>query len=556
MTRAEVSDKAWFEVNDTGLWYVEKRLLKKGDPYQEETRITFTPFEVRGRLRPVEGDNQRGVLLGFRDEIGQKKSLAVPLVDVSNETQIAAWMSDHGIPWDPGEKKRLLLYLNLPTEKVIRAYTRNGWQENDAFVVGDRVIGGEGHVMVTDTTVSTYETAGDYDQWKNEILPLIVRKPGWQLGLLIGLSSPLLQVVGSSIGYGFNLTGKSSTGKTVALRIAANVWGKPSAHRGAMKTWNMTVNGAEGLAASHSDVGLFLDEMERSDLNLVRNIVYLLANGTGKVAMKSNRDMLKVRSWRTNTFCTGEKAIEDMFRADGQHQAAGQGVRFLDLRAEPLLPQIDLETVQDLERQLMRCYGVVGPEFVRRLQGLEWGALGRRWFELTRDLYGGEDARVQRAAGGFALLALAGEIMDFDTEVVRVAFDDWQARSSEIVDDNLQIARRVLDFIDARMNSSILPLANDEGDLGDELDSKTGEGGYSYRERDGWYSDGLVWLLPAVLDKLRQGHGRNVFYQWCADQGVIKRRSSGQGWTRDVPKLTPRKTAILFDLDKLREICG
>jgi hypothetical protein len=546
LSRLPLDGAQWFVAREDGLWFVEKQTTKGGHVVEVPTRLTFEPFQVAGRLVPIDGDNQRGLLV----RLGERE-VTVPRANVATEADVAKWLADHGVRFDSRRKGLLSLYFSAADATPIRAYTRNGWQRDGAFVIGDTIISGEGRVMITDTFVSRFEQKGDFEQWRRDVLPLARMKPGWLFGVLEGLSSPLLGIVGSATGYGFNLTGRSSIGKTVALQASANVWGRPDA-TGCLKSFNTTLNAIEGLAEGHSDIGLPLDEMKKGDPRVIRDAVYLLANGRGKERMKSNADMIRQRNWRVNTLVSSEKTVEDLFDAEGQHQAAGQVVRFIDVQAESLLPELPLDEVKRFERVLFDCYGVAGPEFVRRLLAMPDGEAYRMWGEATRALYAGADARIERAAAGFALLIVAGRIMEIEIEVVRQVFVEWLATGVEAaLDDNLMILRAIRDHVDTNLASSILPLADED----DEWD-KTGEVGMSYRAREGWFSgegnEMIIYLLPPVLNRLREGHGRNVFYEWLKDRGLV--RCGEQRVAVRVPRLKKTTYAIAFDWAKVRDI--
>lgn len=378
-------------------------------------------------------------------------------------------------------------------------------------------------------------------------------KPGWVLGILVGLSSPLLYLLGSPSGYAFNLHGRSSTGKTYALAGAANVWGRPDKD-GCLRSFNTTANAMEGLAEGHSDIGLVLDEMKKADPKLIAESAYLLANGQGKERMKSNADMHRQRRWRLNTFMSSEKTLEDIFAALGEHQAAGQIIRAIDIEGEPLLPILDRADVQRFSDALIECYGVAGPAFVKRLVAMPEGTVRVMWDEATSSLYSGDDPRIERVAAGFALLLVAGKVMEIDTGVVFDAFNAWVESGVHIaLDDNSAILKEIVDFVNARKNASILPLREpeeDEMELEDGAGEKrigSGEAGGSSRDRDGWFDAAadMVYLMPSTLDKLRQGHGKQSFNKFLREHKLVSAGSDTR-IAKTVPKLTANVTAYAF----------
>ena len=86
------------------------------------------------------------------------------------------------------------------------------------------------------------------------------------LAACCAFAAPLLGPLGEQ-GRSFHLHGKSSSGKTTALRVAASVWGGEAGTGalGYVRQWRATGNGVEGLAQAHSDTLLAMDEIGTAD---------------------------------------------------------------------------------------------------------------------------------------------------------------------------------------------------------------------------------------------------------------------------------------------------
>lgn len=243
-----VSAVEWFAVSDEGMSHVMKK-----DDEKVVLPLTFSRFEVTGFLEPIDEDAARGLHI----DLGDRK-VVVKRGDIAKRDQLAAWLADHGVRYNPDGVSKLLKYVAMWYGDPITAYTSNGWQKNRAFVVGDRVINGEGVTLMPDANLK-YGTSTTLDEWRAEVLSRAHQKPGWLLGILFGLSSPVLERVNAPNGAFFNFAGQSRTGKTYALMAGAGCWGKPTKD-GCLRSFNTTVAGAEGLAREAADVGLFLDE--------------------------------------------------------------------------------------------------------------------------------------------------------------------------------------------------------------------------------------------------------------------------------------------------------
>ncbi|MDV7271941.1 hypothetical protein RYZ20_13655 [Thioclava sp. A2] len=276
--------------------------------------------------------------------------------------------------------------------------------------------------------------------------------------------------------------------------------------------------------------------------------------------MKSNAEMRKVRHWLCNAAMSSEKTVEGIFAEMDEAQAGGMILRLIDQDMNPFLPHIGAEDVRAFEDAVARCYGVAGPEFVRRLMDIDDGDLRARHRAALLDLYAGGDSRLERAAASYAQLIVAGEIMGIDTTVVSDAWRAWLdgVVEANVMDDHVGLARRIVDLIDAEMNAGIIRIGSAQDDdygNSDEVDDEVTERGYSSRTRLGWYDEERVYLASGTLDKMLRGFDKGAFCDWAVENGAMIRPQSDRrtGW---IPKLTPRRQAYWFDENGLRSVTG
>ena len=90
--------------------------------------------------------------------------------------------------------------------------------------------------------------------------------------------------------------GPSRIGKTTAAVCAASVIGK-GGRGGAIHQWRHTGNELEAVVAGNSDNLLVLDEIGQADAKEAGNIVYMLANRSGKLRMTKNITARPTSSW-------------------------------------------------------------------------------------------------------------------------------------------------------------------------------------------------------------------------------------------------------------------
>lgn len=189
--------------------------------------------------------------------------------------------------------------------------------------------------------------------------------------LAASFASPLLEPLGA-LPFFVHLWGvDSGTGKTVALMLAASVWGDPSVGR-YVKTFDSTVVGCEKTAAFLNHLPLCLDELQLSKDGRGRQNfdVYRLAEGVGRTRGNRSGGVDHTPTWRNTILTTGESPLT------GEGAGAGAVNRVIDIECasgDPAVPEGCGGWLSGLVRE---HYGHAGKAFVTRLYGEE-GALAQ-----------------------------------------------------------------------------------------------------------------------------------------------------------------------------------
>jgi putative DNA primase/helicase len=409
-----------YRVDDGGVWY---------DPPSDEgggPRRVCETLHVTALARDAQ-DNGAALLLEFDTPFRKGRRWLMPLSMLAGDgTAYRAELLNHGFmtPTDRHRRAWLTDYLQSrkPSE-LVRIVDRVGWHGR-AYVLPRETLGdGEGERIIFQSEApidATFGSRGTVDQWKERIGRLCVDNSRLAFSVGCAFAGPLLAWAPGTDGGGFHLVGKSSCGKTTALRVAASVWGG----RDYLQRWRATDNGLEGMAAQHSDALLCLDELAQLDAKVAGESAYMLANGQGKSRAGRTGAARPRLSWRLLFLSAGEIGLSEHMAEVGKRTRAGQELRMVDMPADPGAGLGLFEVCHGFTDS-----GTLAQHLTRACEAT-YGTPGRAWLEwlsdhtegLSRLVRDRIDAmvlalvpeaaagQVQRVGRRFALVAVAGEL--------------------------------------------------------------------------------------------------------------------------------------------------
>lgn len=191
----------------------------------------------------------------------------------------------------------------------------------------------------------------------------------------------------------------SGTGKTVALMVAASVWGDPAV--GAyVKTFDGTVVGMEKTAAFLNNLPFCLDELQLAKDSKGRTTfdVYKLAQGVGRTRGNRSGGVDLTPTWRNCILTTGESPLT------GTASGAGAVNRVIDIECKSA--QAVIKDGMRISGAVKRNYGFAGRKFVERLyQPGVIDQVSERYRELFRILSDRDTTEKQVMAAAAIILA-------------------------------------------------------------------------------------------------------------------------------------------------------
>lgn len=409
-------DYRQFDVRADGVWaWTETR--------QRFVKISSLITIEAVTCHKVTGDYGR--LLSWTDPDENRQQRIVPMEFLAGDgLQMRRLLLAGGAVIEPTRQKRELFmaYMSQTVDNRVSHVSKTGWCDKN-FVLPDQTIGEDDIVFQSETGErNLYACRGSIEQWNLKIGFYCQGNTRLMFSVSMGFAAPLLHLA-SLEGISFNLLGRSSQGKTTALKAAASVCGDSNY----MRSWRTTDNGLEAVAEAHNDTLLVLDEMGQiDDPAKAGAISYMLANGHGKSRARREGNSAPTRTWRVLVLSSGERSLADLARNEGQSVTAGQVLRVADI---PIDTGVhggfenlhNFSTGKELSEYLSQAcessessYGVplrafmkeviANPGYVKQKIKQYKEMFESRFVPLAAD------TQVNRIASYFALVAAAGEL--------------------------------------------------------------------------------------------------------------------------------------------------
>ena len=309
--------------------------------------------------------NEVKLTLAFRPP-GRDKRWRTTIVDKStvSTSRTITSLSSQGISVTSNSAGALVDYLNdienlnydiIPEAKSIG---RLGYIDGEGFspYVDELVFDGDESYRALYGYV---KEGGSQTAWYNLALECRQMSTTARILLAASFASPLLSVLGA-LPFFVHSWGGSGTGKTVALMLAASVWGDPMKGR-LVQTFNATRVGQELTAAFLNHLPMCIDELQltKNGKGQSNFDVYQLAEGVGRTRGRKSGGVEKTPTWDCCFLTTGEDPII------GAGAGGGAVNRIIDI--ECVDGQKVIEDAPRIANALKRNYGWAGRMFVEQL---------------------------------------------------------------------------------------------------------------------------------------------------------------------------------------------
>ena len=244
---------------------------------------------------------------------------------------------------------------------------------------------------------------GDYTLWLAEAQKCRTESLTARIMLAASFACPLLKKIGCLPFFVHLWSVASETGKTVALMLAASVWGDPNIGQ-YIQTFNSTQVSCERTAAFLNNIPLCIDELQLSKDSHGHSKfdVYQLAQGVGRGRGNRSGSIDKVPTWSLCVLTTGESPIVQA--------SAGAGAvnRVIDIECLPTNKVITdgFHTSSTLKQN----YGFAGKKYIEALTDDVIEKAKERYATIFKQLSSGKTTEKQSMAA--AIIVLGDELAD------------------------------------------------------------------------------------------------------------------------------------------------
>lgn len=381
-----------------------------------------------------------------------------------------------------------------------RAYNNEGIQSSP-FILFDK-----NHPMAANSTV-----LGNIKSYSKALHKALSKSNYLTFMLCAALAPALADRLGLSGAYGFNLSGQSSTGKTLSLRLCQSVYGRATGHD-LTSFGNTTGYMLNNLSAFGGICVPFTDPKATREkgATLCEKIQTIIFSGHDGVQRQGLNSEKTTEARFFISLFNSERPLSDIFREAGYPYEKGEMVRLIDIPVPTkggIFDKLDSENyeasspyAQCVEQAITENYGVLFPEWVDLLSITPLNVIKSKFKRYEKifleHISDNRDAKKrlvpllpeeERMAKAFALVAIAGymagihETFNLPKSSVENAAATLFERARELMSNNGSItADSATNFDHFLKEANSLPLIK----LGETANKSECSAGFRRQEED------------------------------------------------------------------------
>lgn len=381
-----ITDNAGYEITELGVFLP----LRDGN-----LEICPYPLFITERYQDIDDGTEKVKIVYKRDNTWRE--IIVPRNTIANASKIIQ-LADSATGINSENAKAVVRYLsdiesaNRYTIPTKYATARLGWTEYGfvPFIDNITFTGAETYAQLYDK----FHTKGDLNVWR-ELSVTCLKYPLPRIITAAAYASMLLKHIGVN-GFCVHIWGESGRGKTVALMLAASVYGDADPKSGIIRNGKTTSNGIEPVLGFFNDCAVIFDELTTLSQEQITDMVYRFAQGQGKGRMTKNAGLQKSYTWNNVAILSAEKPLTD------NKTMSGAINRVISLYAEGAVFG-DLDMVY-IANTLRENYGFGARLFIDALNTVDMQAIYKKYVAEI------DDRIEQKQANAAAVILTAYEI--------------------------------------------------------------------------------------------------------------------------------------------------
>lgn len=468
--------------------------------------VTVCPHPIMPikRLVNVDGTGER-LELEFRKGY-QWRSTIVQKSAIASSNKILE-LANSGVVVNSENAKALSSYLfdienmNYDTIPEVKSVGRLGWIQDHGFspYVEGLYFDGEDSFKQLFNSV---KEEGSYERWIEAMKAVRKERTPARYFLAASFASVLVSPCGQ-LPFFAHAYGKSGTGKTVGLMIAASVWGNPDYSGGYISTFNSTRTALELRASFLNSLPMCIDELQiqvAQGTDKFDDIIMTLTEGVPKGRGTKEGGLKSQSGWKNCMITSGEQPITN------SASIAGAVNRVIEFECDRPI----YSDCQTLSTILKQNYGFAGRKFIEFLQEEDNITRAKETWKAYFSKLLNEGSTDKQAASA-SLILTAEELID------ELFFHDGNGLTMEDLSqtmksaDSVDVGKRAYDFVISEVVSrraSFLPRR--------EIDP-------AVSVIIGKIESGCVYFVPNRLEAILSDGGYNlkVLEQYCIHNDLM-----------------------------------
>lgn len=394
---------------------------------------------------------------------------------------------------------------DLPRQKSVG---HMGWLPDGRFMPYASDITYDGESAELTKVYNELQPTGSKDEWFR--IARAVRSgdsvPA-RIALAAGFAAPLIRKF-NMLPFFVHIWGEKGCGKTVALMLAASIWGNPEVG-GFVKSFNGTRVSFETHAAFCGNLPVCIDELQVANDSRKNfdEIIYMLCEGASRSRGTRDGGMQVQRRWSTCMITTGEMPIIQ------SNSGGGAAVRTIEVnyKYQPLFGTD--EKAREAASVLKMNYGWAGQRFIEAVQQPELMEI----LETTQKKY---FADLSENVDAKQVLA-ASIILAADRLAAAAVFGDELYLKPDDIREFL-LSKTDSD-VNLRCYNWLMGVIGTNPRRFDPEDQQSGEQWGVIDEQDN-----RVFIIRSVFDRLlrQEGYSPGAFLDWANKKGILKRDSA------------------------------